>query len=57
MKTLEQLQIELEKAKQACARYAPAPGHVNNCIADSEYRDQLHRHRQNIEYQIRELKK
>jgi hypothetical protein len=57
MKTIEQLEIKLEKANQACARYAPKSGHVNNCISDREYRDQLHRHRQNLEFQIRELTK
>ena len=54
MKTIDQLQIELEKANEACARYALKPGHVNNCISDSEYRDQLHRHRQNLEFQLRQ---
>ena len=57
MKTLEQLRAELEKANAACARYARKPGQVNNCISDQEYRDQLHRHRQNLEFQIRELTK
>jgi hypothetical protein len=55
MKTLEQLRAELEKANAACARYAPKSGQVNNCISDREYRDQLHR--QNLEFQIRELTK
>jgi hypothetical protein len=57
MKTLEQLQLELQKANAACARYAPKPGQVNNCISDSEYRDQLHRQRQNLEFQINQLEK
>jgi hypothetical protein len=57
MKTLEQLRAELEKANEACARYAPKSGQVNNCISDREYRDQLHRHRQNLEFQIKELNK
>jgi hypothetical protein len=57
MKTREQLQIELEKANEACARYAPKSGQVNNCISDREYRDQLHRHRQNLEFQINQLEK
>jgi hypothetical protein len=57
MKTLEQLRAELEKANEACARYAPKSGQVNNCISDSEYRDQLHRHRQNLEFQINQLEK
>jgi hypothetical protein len=57
MKTLEQLQSELEKANEACARYAPKAGQVNNCISDREYLDQLHRHRQNLEFQINQLEK
>ena len=57
MKTLEQLQLELQKANEACVRYARKPGQVNNCISDREYVDQLHRHRQNLEFQIRELTK
>jgi hypothetical protein len=57
MKTLEELRAELEKANEACARYARKPGQVNNCISDSEYRDQLHRRRQDLEFQIRELTK
>jgi hypothetical protein len=55
MKTLEQLQLELEKANEACARYALKSGQVNNCISDREYRDQLHRQRQNLEFQINQL--
>jgi hypothetical protein len=57
MKTLEELQAALQKANEACARYARKPGQVNNCISDSEYRDQLHRRRQDLEFQIRELTK
>jgi hypothetical protein len=57
MKTLEELRAELEKANEACARYARKPGQVNNCISDSEYRDQLNRRRQDLEFQIRELTK
>jgi len=57
MKTLEELQAALQKANEACARYARKPGQVNNCISDSEYRDQLNRRRQDLEFQIRELTK
>jgi len=57
VKTLEELQAALQKANEACARYARKPGQVNNCISDSEYRDQLHRRRQDLEFQIRELTK
>jgi hypothetical protein len=57
MKTLEQLRIDLQKANEACARYAPKSGQVNNCISDREYVDQLHRKRQNLEFQINQLEK
>jgi hypothetical protein len=57
VKTLEELQAALQKANEACARYARKPGQVNNCISDSEYRDQLNRRRQDLEFQIRELTK
>jgi hypothetical protein len=57
MKTLDQLHAELAQAIQDCERYA-APAHmVRNCPSDLQDRDQAWRRRQNLEYQIAQLKK
>jgi hypothetical protein len=55
MKTLEQLQAELEQAIKDCKRYALSAHVVRNCPSDLQDSDQAWRKRQNIEFQIRQL--
>ena len=57
MKTIEQLQDELKKAKERCDRLSKPAHMVGNCISDSERRDEAWRHLQSIQFQIRELEK
>jgi len=57
MKTLEQLQAELHEAKALCDRYARPAHAVRNCPSDLQNETQAWRHRQNLEYQIRQLEK
>jgi hypothetical protein len=57
MKTLEQLQAELHEAKALCDHYARPAHAVRNCPSDLQDYDQAWRRRQNIEYQIQQLKK
>mgnify|MGYP007049637472 CR=1 FL=1 len=57
MKTLEQLQAELEQAIKDCKRYALSAHVVRNCPSDLQDYDQAWRKRQNLEYQIQQLKK
>lgn len=57
MKTLEQLQAELEQAIKDCERYTRPAHQVRNCPSDLQNYDQAWRKRQSIEYQISQLKK
>jgi hypothetical protein len=57
MKTLEQLQAELAQAIKDCERYDRPAHQVRNCPSDLQDYDQAWRRRQNIEYQIQQLKK
>jgi hypothetical protein len=57
MKTLEQLHAELEQAIKDCDRYARPAHQVRNCPSDLQDETQAWRRRQNIEYQIQQLKK
>jgi hypothetical protein len=57
MKTLEQLHAELEQAIKDCDRYTRPAHQVRNCPSDLQDSDQAWRRRQNIEYQIQQLKK
>ena len=57
MKTFEQLQAELEQAIKDCNRYARPAHQVRNCPSDLQDYDQAWRRRQNLEYQIQQLKK
>jgi hypothetical protein len=57
MKTLEQLQAELEQAIKDCARYARPAHQVRNCPSDLQNEVQAWRRRRGLEYQIAELKK
>jgi hypothetical protein len=57
MKTLEQLQAELEQAIKDCDRYARPAHQVRNCPSDLQDYDQAWRRRRGLEYQIAELKK
>jgi hypothetical protein len=55
MKTIEDLQTELAQAIKDCERYARPAHTVRNCPSDLQNYDQAWRHRQNLEYQIRQL--
>jgi hypothetical protein len=57
MKTLEQLQAELDAAIKDCDRYARPAHQVRNCPSDLQNEDQAWRRRQALEYQIAEHKK
>jgi hypothetical protein len=57
MKTIEDLQTELAQAIKDCERYARPAHMVRNCPSDLQDRDQAWRRRQNLEYQIAQLKK
>jgi hypothetical protein len=57
MKTLEQLQAELAQAIKDCERYDRPAHQVRNYPSDLQDYDQAWRRRQNIEYQIQQLKK
>ena len=57
MKTLEQLHAELEQAIKDCDRYTRPAHQVRNCPSDLQDYDQAWRRRQNLEYQIQQLKK
>jgi hypothetical protein len=57
MKTLEQLQTELEQAIKDCDRYNRPAHQVRNCPSDLQDYDQAWRCRQNLEYQIRQIEK
>jgi hypothetical protein len=56
MKTLEQLQAELHKAKALCDRYSRPAHAVRNCPSDLQDSDMAWRKRQSLEYQIQQLK-
>jgi hypothetical protein len=57
MKTLEQLQAELHEAKALCDRYTRPAHQVRNCPSDLQDETHAWRRRQNLEYQIQQLKK
>jgi hypothetical protein len=57
MNTLEQLQNSLDAAIKECERYARPAHAVRNCPSDLQNEDQAWRRRQNLEYQIQQLKK
>ena len=57
MKTLDQLYTELAQAIKDCERYSRPAHAVRNCPSDLQDRDQAWRRRQNLEYQIAQLKK
>jgi hypothetical protein len=57
MKTIEDLQTELAQAIRDCERYARPAHMVRNCPSDLQDHDQAWRRRQNLEYQIAQLKK
>lgn len=57
MKTLPELQTELEQAINDCERYARPTHMVRNCPSDLQNSDQAWRRRRNLEYQIAQLEK
>jgi len=57
MKTLDQLQAELEQAIKDCDRYDRPAHAVRNCPSDLQNYDQAWRRRRSLDYQIAELQK
>jgi hypothetical protein len=58
MKTMQQLQDELHRAKALCDYWSKRRrGQVGNCPSDSEHQLDAQRALKSIEYQISELKK
>ena len=55
--TLSDLQKTLDAAIKDCERYARPAHAVRNCPSDLQNEDQAWRRRQNLEYQIQQLKK
>jgi len=55
--TLSDLQKTLDAAIKDCKRYARPAHAVRNCPSDLQNEDQAWRRRQNLEYQIQQLKK
>ena len=55
MKTLETLHAELAAAVAACERLTRPAHAVRNCPSDLQAEDAAWRHRQNLEFQIKQL--
>jgi hypothetical protein len=55
--TLSDLQNLLDAAIKDCERYSRPAHMVRNCPSDLQNHDQAWRRRQNLEYQIQQLKK
>lgn len=55
MKTIDQLQEELEQVIKECESYSRPAHQVRNCPSDLQASDMAWRKRQALEYQIRQL--